>query len=92
MDHRDPDNISRAVTRAAMGRAGASVLLLLLSAPCCFWAALRALERGMDQLWAFAPVGGFVLLAASAWAGKRLRWLLAGAGAAALAAVYLLLR
>lgn len=92
MDHRDPDNISRAVTRAAISHAGGSILLLLLSAPCCFWAALRALERGMNQLWAFAPIGGFILLAASVWTGKRLRWLLTAAGAAALAAVYLLLR
>ena len=91
MDNRQADQVSSAVTRAAFSRVGAGILLLLLAAPCCFWAALRALERGMDERWAFAPVGGFVLLAASAWTGRRLRAALALLGAGVLCAVYLFL-
>ena len=92
MDHHEADHVSRAVTRAAFSRVGAGILLLLLAAPCCFWGALRALARGMNELWAFAPIGGFVLLAASAWTGRRLRIVLGLAGAAALVSVYLMLR
>lgn len=92
MENQRPGAVARAVTRAVLSRAAGSVLLLALSAPCCLWAALRALERGMPELWSAAPMAGFVPLAASVWLRGRARWTLALPAAGILAAVYLILR
>lgn len=92
MDKKTPDTVARTVTRSAMSYAGASIALLLCSAPCCLWAALRSLERGLSELWCFAPTAGFALLAVAVWVQGRARWVFVVPGLGILAAAYFFLQ
>lgn len=92
MNKKTPDTVARAVTRSTLSYAGASIALLLCSAPCCLWAALRSLERGLSELWCFAPTAGFALLAVAVWVRGRARWVLIVPAVGILAAVYVFLQ